>query len=167
MRKSITPSMVVAMVALAVALSGTAVAASTGLIMGTQIKDHTVSASKLTPNAVRFLRGQAGTTGPQGVQGTAGPAGAPGANGVNGGFDPNKVSYVLGTTSDLASGGVQGYQAVCPAGTKAIGGGGQSSIGKMSVSEAGGNGAYWFIIVYNDTSITITNVGAFAVCAAP
>lgn len=167
MKRHVTPSMVVAMIALAVALSGGAVAASNGLILGSSIKDHTVSASKLTPNALRFLHGKQGDQGIEGAQGVVGPPGPNGSAGAAGGFDPNKVSYVLGAVSSMASNTVLGFQAFCPSGTKAIGGGGQGSIGKLSVSEAGGGGAYWFIIVYNDTSITIDNVGAFAVCASP
>jgi hypothetical protein len=53
----------------------------------------------------------------------------------------------------------------CPSGSQVIGGGGYVSIGRMSASGASGDG--WSVIVYNDTSITITGTQAFALCVAP
>jgi hypothetical protein len=72
--------MVVAMVALLVALGGTAGAAS-GLVTGAQIKNGTVNLADLSANAKSALKGKQG---PRGLQGVAGPAGAAGAQGEKG-----------------------------------------------------------------------------------
>lgn len=78
----------VSALALIVALTGVggAVAASTGLINGAKIKNHTIGANKLTAGAVATLKGRVGASvaGPQGPAGPAGPAGAAGPPGVRG-----------------------------------------------------------------------------------
>lgn len=111
--KKLTPSMVVALLALFVALSGTAVAS--GLMSGSQIKDHTIGASKLTPNAVTFLRGKIGP------QGTTGPAGQPGPAGAAGTFGSANIQVV--NTGEQPFSGVGTIHATCPSGTRVIGGG--------------------------------------------
>src|SRR5205085_611612 len=80
-------AIVIAIVALFVALSGAAVAGTTGLVSGAQIKDHSITFSKLSLSAVARLHGLKGPKGDPGAPGKAGPAG---------GFDPSKVSYVQG-----------------------------------------------------------------------
>ena len=160
MRK-LSPSMIVACIALFVALTGTAVAGS-GLISGSSIKNHTIAASKLTPNAISFLRGRQGPAGPAGPAGSAGPAGA------DGGFDPAKIVYAAGPTTDLPANGTAGGQvltATCPAGTKAVGGGGQPVIALQGFSGPTADGSGWEIIVFNDTTVDIPNAFAVAVCA--
>jgi hypothetical protein len=72
--------MVIALVALAVALSGTAIAAAP-LITGAQIKDRSIGLNDLSPATIAKLRGQVGPPGPQGVPGAQGPAGPPGPAG--------------------------------------------------------------------------------------
>ena len=67
-----SPAMVVAAIALFVALSGAAVAGTTALINGSQIKDHTIALSKLTPAAVATLRGRPGPAGHRRCSGAAG-----------------------------------------------------------------------------------------------
>jgi hypothetical protein len=62
------PATVIAALALFVALGGGAAWAS-GLISGSQIKNHTIAENKLTKSAINALRGQrgpAGHTGPRG-----------------------------------------------------------------------------------------------------
>ena len=84
----ISPAMAVAMLALFVALSGTAVATTSALITGRQIKNGSITGldvknRSLTPRdfrgSVRGPRGLTGSAGPQGAQGAAGAAGAPGS----------------------------------------------------------------------------------------
>jgi hypothetical protein len=53
------PATVIAAFALFVALGGTAAWAS-GLISGSQIKNHSVAKNKLTKRAIKALRGQRG-----------------------------------------------------------------------------------------------------------
>jgi hypothetical protein len=72
-----SPAMAVALIALGIALGGSAVA-GTGLITGAQIKDHSIGLNDLSFNAVAHLRGQQGSQGlpgPQGLPGQQGPAG--------------------------------------------------------------------------------------------
>ena len=83
-----SPAMAVAMLALFVALSGTAVATTSVLITGNQIKNGSITGldvknKSLTPRdfrgSVRGPRGLRGLTGPQGAPGAAGAGGAPGS----------------------------------------------------------------------------------------
>ena len=117
----LSPAMCVALLALLVALSGTAVAASNGLILGSQIKNHSIGASKLTPNAVSFLRGRVGPPGSSGAPGPAGPQGVAGPQSI-------ALDQVLGTAVTQCAAGGGGCQAAiatasCPSDMVAIGGG--------------------------------------------
>jgi hypothetical protein len=158
-----SPALVVAALALFVALAGTATATTYSLVTSAQIKNGTIQLADISSTAKAALRGQRGFQGTQGRPGAAGPAGLTGAAGANGGFDPNKVTYVTGPTLSVPSGVVATATAQCPAGSKPIGGGFFSSI-----SNVGGtftNGSSWFVIVWNDTSISV-NINAYAVCAS-
>ena len=89
----LSPAMAVAMLALFVALTGSAVATTSALITGNQIKNNSITGrdvknKSLTPRdfrgsvrGPRGLRGLTGAAGPAGPQGPAGPAGAAGAPG--------------------------------------------------------------------------------------
>jgi hypothetical protein len=153
--------MVVALVSLFVALSGVAVAGTTALINGSQIKDHTIGLSKLTPGTVAALRGRPGPAGPQGPAGAAGPAG---------GFDPSKVTYAQGTATTVqpfsSTGQAVTLTAACPAGSKAIAGGGFTSIAIVGASLPSTDGTAWGVVVINPYSGPLDGLFAFAVCAA-
>ena len=93
MRSLRHPGTAIASVALFVALAGGATAYASGLISGSQIKNHSIAAKKLTKSAIKSLSGKrgpagptgaTGATGPQGAQGTQGPKGDTGAQGVQG-----------------------------------------------------------------------------------
>jgi hypothetical protein len=82
-----SPAVVLAMLALFVALTGTAVATTSALITGKQIKNSSITGAdvknkSLTPRdfrgSVRGLRGLRGFTGPAGAKGDKGDAGAAG-----------------------------------------------------------------------------------------
>jgi hypothetical protein len=154
-------AMIVALAALFVALSGTAVAGS-GLISGTSIKNGTISAEKLTPNAIRFLHGLRGPQGPQGINGNAGPAGPAGVAGAAGTFASANVQVVNSGQVGINPG--SGGQAVanCPAGTKLIGGGMITGAAYIASAPAG-NG--WLAGAYN-TSSSVSNIIAYAICAS-
>ena len=85
-----TPAMIVAMIALAVALSGTAVAGTTKLITGDQIANGSIKLADIHKSAKTALKGKNGATGAQGpvgargAQGSVGPQGATGAKGDTG-----------------------------------------------------------------------------------
>jgi hypothetical protein len=78
--------MIVAMLALFVALTGTAVATTSALITGNQIKNSSITGldvknRSLTPRDFRgSVRGPRGLRGLQGIQGVQGPPGAPNPN---------------------------------------------------------------------------------------
>jgi hypothetical protein len=80
--KKLTPSMVVAVIALVAALSGSAVAAS--LITSKQIKDGTIQPRDLSKSARTAIGGASGPAGPAGPVGPKGDKGDPGAQGPKG-----------------------------------------------------------------------------------
>jgi len=122
------PATVIATVALFVAVGGGTAAYASGLINGSQIKNHTIAAKKLTKSAIKALhgkRGPAGPAGPAGPTGAAGPAGPQGPVGPQGPggkivtFDatatsttptPTALGTILGDTlsADCASDGAGG-----------------------------------------------------------
>lgn len=83
-----TGSMLVALLALVMASTGSAVAAS--LITSKQIKDGTIQTKDISKKAQAALKGNSGApgaqgaTGPQGPKGDKGDPGTPGTNGING-----------------------------------------------------------------------------------
>jgi hypothetical protein len=164
------PATAIALLALFVALGGSAFAAASAVIDGHSIKNHSIPATKLTRSAVASLRGQRGPRGFQGLQGPqgfTGATGAPGTNGApgaNGGFDPAKLSYVEGPHVFIAPGDTQSALATCPSGTAAISGGFFSSIAHIGFSETFGT-TFHGIAVSNDTSITV-EVFATVVCSS-
>ena len=79
-----TPAMIVAMIALAVALSGTAVAGTTGLITSAGIANGTIKLADIHSSAKKALKGQSGATGATGAKGDKGDGGPTGATGAKG-----------------------------------------------------------------------------------
>jgi hypothetical protein len=153
--------MLVALIALFISLSGVAVAGTTDLINGSQIKDHSITFQKMSLGAVARLHGQIGPKGPPGPAGLQGPAG---------GFNPAKVTYVQGTATHVDPFSVTGVAvtltAACPAGSKVLGGGGFVGIAIMGASIPAPDGTGWAVIVVNATSIPLDNLFAFAVCGS-
>lgn len=110
-----SPAMVVAMIALFVALSGTAVATTSALITGKQIRNNSITGAdvknkSLTPRdfrgsvrGPRGFRGLAGAQGPQGAQGPAGPVN-PNADKLDG-FDANQLAPIAVGQRDTGGGG--------------------------------------------------------------
>src|ERR1700758_1371724 len=90
------PATVIAALALFVALGGGAWAS--GLVSGSQIRNHSIAAKKLTRHAIMTLRGRRGLRGLTGPQGPAGPRGAAGTAvayahiSANGTFDASQSS---------------------------------------------------------------------------
>ena len=87
--------MVVAMLALFVALTGTAVATTSALITGKQIKNGSITGLDIKNKSVTAkdikgqLRGARGAAGPAGPPGPQGPQGSQGATGPAGAPNPN------------------------------------------------------------------------------
>ena len=160
------PATVISLLALFVALSGTAVA-NNGLILGTQIKSHTIAASKLTPTAVKFLKGQRGVPGqpgPAGNDGADGAIGPQGPAGPAGGFNPASVQYISSPVVSIGPGSVGGATASCPSGTTTIGGGGFTNGEALWDTRPVTGGWFAGATSYSSISSTVT---AWAVCAGP
>ena len=94
MRKHFTPGVALGVIAIVLAMSGSAVAGSLitsakikdGTIQNKDIKKGTIALNRLTPATQRAIRlaakpGATGATGAAGATGATGAAGAPGANG--------------------------------------------------------------------------------------
>ena len=112
-----SPALVVACVALAISLSGGAYAVSTALprnsVGSVQLKANAVNSAKVKNSSLRavdFAPGQI----PRGPQGPAGPQGPPGASGLQ----------VISGSGVSNSSSPKSQQQDCPAGKRAIGGGG-------------------------------------------
>jgi hypothetical protein len=124
--KKITPSTVIASIALFVALSGAGVAAHTAFappnsVNTNSIVNGSIRLVDIAPATVRMLKGQSGEVGPAGQTGPAGPQGAPGT------FDFSKLTFVQGPDTFVGYMQVGTSQAVCPAGSMVISGGFASS----------------------------------------
>ena len=161
-------SMAVALTALLVAMSGSAVAAS--LITSKQIKDGTIQTkdlSKKARGALNGARGPAGLAGPQGPKGDAGAAGAAGKDGA-----PGKDGLISSATvqrktfATLADGASGTATVTCPAGQKAIGGGVRSdgygiglveasrpSVGDYGIPSSGDTFDSWRATVVNPPDV--------------
>ncbi len=130
-----SPAIIVAIVALVFAATGSATAA--GLISGSQlvgnsvtsakIKNRTLQVKDLSPAARQALRGKQGPAGPagpaggepgpQGPAGPAGPAGPQGAPGISGHQVVTGIHVLLGNQVTRT------FTTACPAGKKLLGGG--------------------------------------------
>ena len=122
------PATVIATVALFVAIGGGTAAYASGLINGSQIKNHSIAAKKLTKSAIKSLHGKRGPAGPQGATGATGAAGAQGSQGVQGPKGDTGATGLTGynvveTVSSSSGAGLFHGRATCPAGQTAIGGG--------------------------------------------
>jgi hypothetical protein len=113
----------VALLALFVALGGTAYATSLprNSVGSAQLRDNAVTSAKVKNHSLKaadFASGQlpAGAPGPQGPAGPQGAAGPQGPKGAQG--DPGIVGFYIGDTGPGAE------QALCDAGDVAVGGGG-------------------------------------------
>jgi hypothetical protein len=85
-----SPAMIVALLALCVALGGSAYAASkingknirNGTISGKKLKNRTITSSKISRATVRALKDRRGLRGPRGFRGRTGAKGATGPSGT-------------------------------------------------------------------------------------
>jgi hypothetical protein len=168
MRKRVSPGLVLGIVAVVLATSGSAVAASviTGKqvkdssLTGADIKNHSLGLSELSNDAQVALvgaQGPAGPAGPMGAQGPAGPAG------------PSTLSAITTTASSKVYFGTevaQGATAYCPPGQKVISGGGVSiSDEQLAASEPNADRTGWFVIGIDLDYDVTSYVQATALCA--
>jgi hypothetical protein len=168
---------VLSALALTVSLTGAGAYAATQ-INGSNIKNGTISAAKLTKSARASLTGKAGAPGSDGMDGYSGADGYDGADGrpgeigAAGGFDPSKIKYyrgpnvTLGISTDPSS--TDTAMAVCPAGSKVIAGGYDAddedgAVAGVSSFAASGAQTAWLVILHNTTAAPVT-AWAYAVC---
>jgi hypothetical protein len=164
-------SMVVAVVALLVAMSGSAVAAS--LITGEQIKDGTIQTKDISKTTRAKLAGPAG---PTGERGPAGPAGRNGKDGNDGalGISHTTVRLAQAEVAPHSSGVARAH---CLPGEEATGGGGdlaaaggaldridrtEPTSGEEATPE-GSSPDGWLARGFNDENVAQT-LTAYAVC---
>ncbi len=172
-----SPALLISVVALVAAMTGSAVAAS--LITSSQIKDGTIQLKDINKNSRALLKGKKGakgSTGAQGPRGANGLPGAQGAPGAPGGPGPVSLHYVTGPEVNTSGADQYHAEAVCPAGLSVTGGGVVSSSadsGEMQVnssypadiSGAGIPREGWFADV--DVSDADPHfITAYAICAA-
>jgi len=165
--------MAVALLALVIALGGTAFAQTvlprnsvgsrqlrTGAVTSSDIKDRTIRLSDISRNARSQLRGQ---------RGPAGPPGPPGAGGTGTGTGAANL-VVATTTNTVAAGEANGATATCPAGRRVTGGGARFDTGTdVSVRESypsgSGNSTAWTVRVGDDDMTGTASYTVFAICA--
>jgi Collagen triple helix repeat (20 copies) len=181
------------MLALFVALSGTAYAATLprNSVGTAQLKRNAVTSAKVKPRSLLgsdFRRGQlpAGPQGPQGPQGPEGATGARGAEGATGARGaegpagprgpqgPAGATNVTIRVGPLVASGFEA-SAECNPGEVAVGGGGgpDDSVPAFlrdSTPTASGGGFVptgWFVFAQRADGSATQNITAWVICAAP
>lgn len=114
-----SPAMVVALIALMVAMGGTATAAR--LITSAQIKNNTVSSADVKNNSLLKKDFKAGQL-PAGAQGPQGPKGETGSTGATGATGPRGPSAVYHAESSSYIAGNRTVSKALPAGRYAVNG---------------------------------------------
>ena len=141
--RQLSPGTVLGMIALFVALAGTATAGGVALIVtSANIKNGTIQLTDISPAAKRALkgkRGPAGPAGPSGLAGSTGPAGPAGPPGV-------QVLTRVNAWVSVEEGEYESVTAVCPAGMAPVSGG-HAFPGEIWQSERVSNG--WEVVGFN------------------
>ena len=161
MRRRVSPSLVVAVVALVLSCTGGAVAA--GYITGSAVKDGSLTGKdiknrSLTPSDFRgSVRGPRGFDGPEGP---VGPQGPPGPS------DLGQLTIVDSPQSYFGVEVVTSATAFCPPGQRAVSGGGVSiSDEQLAASEPTNDRSGWFVIGVDRIDNGGEYVQARVVCA--
>lgn len=177
----------IALLALFFTLGGTAFAAGNALLPknsvgSAQVINGSLQTKDLSGKARTALKGNRGPQGPAGAAGAQGPKGATGAQGVQGVQGAAGATNVIVKRVDvsLPAGSSANAVAVCPAGSKATGGGlnpgGITSAASLTKSypSTGGVGqaadgdvpTAWGGWAFNSTGSAAT-LSVFAICASP
>jgi hypothetical protein len=181
MGRRISPALVLSVLAIVLATTAGATAASS-LITGKQIKNSSITGADIKDRSVgaddikslsigpsKISDGlaadiEAGKTNVPGPAGPAGPAGAPGAAGPAGPAGSTNIVTVTSPHQTLPPGGyTSSMRAICPAGTVVVGTGFNTGIGNADLVASYGTFVGGFID--NDTSITI-EAYVQAICAS-
>jgi hypothetical protein len=163
MRKRLTPGVVLGILALVIAMTGSAVGAS--LITGKQIKNSSITGKDVKNKSLTKSDFRGSVRGPRGLTGAQGPPGATGAPG------PSAVSNLTDTfgTITVAAGQVDGGTLPCDVGQKIVSGGFEYTApdgkGRIVASEASETLDGWVVVLDNSESTEPATLGADALCA--
>jgi hypothetical protein len=163
MRKRLTPGVVLGILALVIAMTGSAVGAS--LITGKQIKNSSITGKDVKNKSLTKSDFKGSVRGPRGLTGAQGPPGATGAPG------PSAVSNLTDTfgTITVAAGQVDGGTLPCDVGQKIVSGGFEYTApdgkGRIVASEASETLDGWVVVLDNSESTEPATLGADALCA--
>ena len=163
MRKRLTPGVVLGILALVIAMTGSAVGAS--LITGKQIKNSSITGKDVKNKSLTKSDFKGSVRGPRGLTGAQGPPGATGAPG------PSAVSNLTDTfgTLTIAAGDVDGGTLPCDDGQKIVSGGFEYTApdgkGRIVASEASETLDGWVVVLDNSESTEPATLGADALCA--
>ena len=143
------------------AITGGAYAA--GSITGQSIKDKSITGKDIKPKSLTSKHFKGSVRGPRGASGPAGPAGAPGPAGPPG---MGNLTVAESAHVSVPPGGStpSDWRANCPAGTRVVGTGIYDSIGDPGFVK--GYGTFVGGIVFNNSSITISDLHLQAFCVA-
>lgn len=167
MKRFNRPGLWLGVIAVVFAMSGSAVAASKitgaqikdGTITGKDLKNHSVSTSKLTAATMDDLTGPPGPAGPAGPAGPQGPAGPSAVSSLS----PNSLNYTVpGGTSSSA---VQIVTVPCPAGQRVVSGG-YVAIGGVAWADKTYDGMSWSVGIDNYGSSLSATGTVTALCSA-
>jgi hypothetical protein len=177
--RHLTPGMAVAIIALMVALGGTAVAASTlanGSVTSAKIANSAVTPAKIANSAVKSAKIANGSVASAKIANSAvtsakiansAVTSAKIAPGTLGGVSAAKVTVVAGTPVNVPANSTgTTATATCPAGQRAISGG--FSVGSFAGVDATGptgDGLSWSVTA--ETGLTPASISATVVCVAP
>jgi hypothetical protein len=163
MPKRLTPGVALGILALVLAMTGSAVGAS--LITGKQIKNSTITGKDVKNKSLTKSDFKGSVRGARGLTGAQGPPGATGAPG------PSAVSNLTETfgTLTIAAGDVDGGTLPCDDGQKIVSGGFEYTApdgkGRIVASEASETLDGWVVVLDNSESAEPATVGADALCA--
>jgi hypothetical protein len=163
MPKRLTPGVALGILALVLAMTGSAVGAS--LITGKQIKNSTITGKDVKNKSLTKSDFKGSVRGARGLTGAQGPPGATGAPG------PSAVSNLTETfgTLTIAAGDVDGGTLPCDDGQKIVSGGFEYTApdgkGRIVASEASETLDGWVVVLDNSESAEPATVCADALCA--
>jgi hypothetical protein len=185
----LTPSMVVALVALFVALTGTGTAAtlllsraSASSVAGSKAHNAALASAlvrhlqvgrpvsarglvklmallKPGPRGPRGLRGVQGPAGPQGPQGPQGAQGAEGVQGPVGGFDPSKIVERVGPATTIFAGSVSNSLSAACAPGEVALSGGYSTSTGFAYDDRPGSDGGSWIVLIDASAETVNGLG--------
>ena len=166
MSKRLTPGVVLGIVALVVAMTGSAVGAA--FITGSDVKNNSLTGKDVKNKSLTKKDFKGSVRGPRGLPGAPGAPGATGATGPPGPSDLSTLTDRFGTR-DVAPGAVDGGTIPCPDGMKIVSGGGEfittPGKGAIVISEANDTLDGWIVVGDNTNSAEAGTLGADALCA--